>query len=70
MYNWDGFTFISYHGMCPGDSALNYSEHERDVLLENELEDNLVLFETKVVQPLVSELENLFNTKVDDKWKF
>ena len=70
MYNWDGFTFISYHGMCPGDSALNYSEHERDVLLENELEDALVLFETKVVQPLVSELEILFNTKVDDKWKF
>jgi hypothetical protein len=70
MYDWDGFTFISYHGLFPGDSKLHFSDHERDILLESELEETLILFEMEVVRPMVAEFEQLFNTNVDDKWKF
>lgn len=70
MYGWDGYVFISYSPFFPGKGKLWYQEFERNEELEAELEDTLVLFEMDVVRPLVTELEELFETKQLEQWDF
>lgn len=68
MYGWDGYTFISYNPFYPESAKLHYTDYERDESLEDELETTLILFENKVVCPLVNEFTELFKTKVEQKW--
>ena len=70
MYGWEGFTFISYHPFFPGTGNLFYQDFERNETLEMELENTLVMFEYRVIRPLVLELEDLFNCKQNDQWDF
>jgi hypothetical protein len=68
MYGWEGYTFISYNPYFPGDGKLFYKDYERNTELESELESTLVMFETKVVQPLVIEFAELFGVEVPEGW--
>jgi hypothetical protein len=69
MYGWEGYTFVSYHPYFPGDGNLAIKDFERNESLEKELETTLVLFESSVVQPMVMELEDLFNCKKLQSWE-
>jgi hypothetical protein len=68
MYGWEGYTFISYDPDFPGNGKLFYKDYERNTELESELESTLVMFETKVVQPLVIEFAELFGVEVPEGW--
>lgn len=70
LYGWEGYTFISYNPYFPGEGKLWFQDFDRDQELEKELEETLVLFEMEVVRPLVKELEELFQTNVEEQWNF
>lgn len=71
MYDWEGYTAVSYSPFFPGQGKLWHQDYERDNDLEIELFETLVAFNEHLVAPLVLEMLEAFKVNpaaMLEKW--